>query len=159
VLVGRLRDALRRINKSIPDGALDEAVKKILRTESQDPVVNNQLFHRLVANGVPVQFKRSDGTVKDELVWLFDFANLNNNEFLAVNQFTIIEERNNRRPDIILFVNGLPLVLFELKNPADENATVWSAFNQFDTYKQLIPSIFRYNERLRQKLNDGFLCG
>jgi type I restriction enzyme R subunit len=156
VLVGRLRDALRRINKSIPDGALDEAVKKVLRTESQDPVVNNQLFHRLVANGVPVEFKRSDGTVKDELVWLFDFANMGNNEFLAVNQFTIIEERNNRRPDIILFVNGLPLVLFELKNPADENATVWSAFNQFDTYKQLIPSIFRYNEILI--ISDGLLA-
>jgi type I restriction enzyme R subunit len=156
VLVGRLRDALRRINKSIPDGAIDEAVKKVLRTESQDPVVNNQLFHRLVTNGVNVQYKRADGSVKDELVWLFDFQDIGNNEFLAVNQFTIIEERNNRRPDIILFVNGLPLVLFELKNPADENATVWSAFSQFETYKQLIPSIFRYNEILI--ISDGLLA-
>ena len=156
VLVGRLRDALRRINKSIPDGAIDEAVKKVLRTESQDPVVNNQLFHKLVTNGVNVEYKRADGSIKDELVWLFDFQNIDNNEFLAVNQFTIIEERNNRRPDIILFVNGLPLVLFELKNPADENATVWSAFSQFDTYKQLIPSIFRYNEILI--ISDGLLA-
>jgi type I restriction enzyme R subunit len=148
VLVRRLRSTLRRINKSIPDSAIDEAVKKILRTDSQDLVVNNQHFHKLVVNGVPVQYKRADGRVKDELVWLFDFQNMSNNEFLAVNQFTVIEERNNRRPDIILFVNGLPLVLIELKNPADENATVWSAFNQFETYSQQIPSIFRFNEIL-----------
>ena len=109
VLVGRLRDALRRINKSIPDGAIDEAVKKVLRTESQDLVVNNQLFHRLVTNGIPVQYKRADGSIKDELVWLFDFQDISNNEFLAVNQFTIIEERHNRRPDIVLFVNGLAI--------------------------------------------------
>ena len=148
VLVSRVRAALRRINKSIPDIAIDEAVKKVLRTDSQDLVVNNQHFHRLVTNGVPVQYKREDGSVKDELVWLFDFDNVDNNEFLAVNQFTVIEERNNRRPDIILFVNGLPLVLIELKNPADENATVWSAFNQLETYCEQIPSIFRFNEIL-----------
>ena len=101
VLVSRLRSALRLINKGIPDVAIDEAVKKVLRTESQDQVVNNQDFHRLVANGIPVQFKRSDGTVKDELVWLFNFANVGNNEFLAVNQFTVIEERNNITPAIM----------------------------------------------------------
>lgn len=148
VLVNRLRAALKRINKSIPDGVIDEAVKKVLRTDNQDLVVNNQHFHRLVVNGVPVQYKRADGSIKDELVWLFDFQKMSNNEFLAVNQFTVIEERNNRRPDIILFVNGLPLVLIELKNPTDENATVWSAFNQFETYCQQIPSIFRFNETL-----------
>ena len=153
VLVGRLRDALRRINKSIPDGAIDEAVKKVLRTESQDPVANNQLFHKLVTSGVNVEYKRADGSIKDELVWLFDFQNIGNNEFLAVNQFTIIEERRNRRPDIILFVNGLPLVLVELKNPADENATISTAFKQFGTYQQEIPSIFRYNEVL--VISDG----
>ena len=153
VLVRRLREALRRINRSIPDIAIDEAVKKVLRTDSQDLVVNNQHFHRLVINGVPVQYKREDGSVKDELVWLFDFQNISNNEFLAVNQFTVIEERNNRRPDIILFVNGLPLVLIELKNPVDENATIWSAFKQFDTYQKQIPSIFRFNEIL--VISDG----
>jgi len=79
VLVSRLRSALRRINKSIPESAIDEAVKKILRTDSQDLVVNNQHFHRLVTNGVPVQYKREDGSVKDELVWLFDFDNVDNN--------------------------------------------------------------------------------
>ena len=86
-------------------------------------------------------------------VWLFDFKDLSNNEFLAVNQFTIIEEHNNRRPDIILFVNGLPLVLIELKNPADEEATISSAFKQFGTYQKEIPSIFRYNEVL--VISDG----
>lgn len=153
VLVNRLRGALRQINKSIPDIAIDEAVRKVLRTDSQNLVVNNQLFHSLVVNGVPVQYKRADGSIKDEIVWLFDFHDLNNNEFLAVNQFTIIEERINRRPDIILFVNGLPLVLIELKNPADENATIWSAFKQFETYQEQIPSIFRFNEIL--VISDG----
>ena len=153
VLVGRLKDALRLINKSIPGAAIDEAVKKVLRTESQEPVANNQLFHSLVTNGVNVQYKRPDGTVKDEIVWLFDFKDLSNNEFLAVNQFTIIEEQSNRRPDIILFVNGLPLVLFELKNPADEKADISSAFKQFGTYQKEIPSIFRYNEVL--VISDG----
>jgi len=153
VLINRLRDALRRINRSIPDDAIEEAIKKVLRTGSQNLVVNNQDFHKLVVNGVPVQYKRKDGGIKDELVWLFDFDDVNNNEFLAVNQFTVIEERNNRRPDIILFVNGLPLVLIELKNPADEKATVWSAFNQLGTYKHQIPSIFRFNEIL--VISDG----
>lgn len=153
VLTDRLRKALKRINKSIPNEAIDEAVKKILRTETQNPVVSNQDFHRLVANGVPVQYKKPDGSIKDELVWLIDFEDLSKNEFLAVNQFTIIEERNNRRPDIVLFINGLPLVLIELKNPADVNATIWSAFNQFETYKQQIPSIFRFNEIL--VISDG----
>ena len=105
-------------------------------------MANNQLFHRLVTDGVNVQYKRADGTVKDSKVWLFDFKDLSNNEFLAVNQFTIIEERHNRRPDIILFVNGLPLVLIERKNPADEKATISTAFKQLGTYQQEIPSIF-----------------
>jgi type I restriction enzyme R subunit len=153
VLTDRLRKALKRINKSIPYEAIDEAVKKILRTETQNPVVNNQDFHRLVVNGVPVQYKRPDGGIKDELVWLVDFHDLSNNEFLAVNQFTVTEERNERRPDIVLFVNGLPLVLIELKNPADENATIWSAFKQIGTYQLEIPSIFRFNEIL--VISDG----
>ena len=153
VLINRLRNALKRINKSIPDDAIDEAIKKVLRTESQNPVVNNQDFHKSVVNGISVQFRRKDGSIKDELVWLFDFNNITNNEFLAVNQFTVVEERNNRRPDIVLFVNGLPLVLIELKNPADENATIWSAFNQFETYQKEIPSIFRFNEIL--VISDG----
>ncbi|MFC1560864.1 HsdR family type I site-specific deoxyribonuclease [Candidatus Latescibacterota bacterium] len=153
VLVERLREALLIINPHIPPEAINEAVKKILRTDSQNSVINNQYFHQMVMNGVPVEYKRNDGGVKNDFVWLFDFNKIENNEFLAVNQFTIIENRNNRRPDIILFVNGLPLVQLELKNPADENATIWSAFNQFETYKQQIPSVFRYNEIL--VISDG----
>jgi type I restriction enzyme R subunit len=154
VLTNRLRDALLRINKSIRQDAIEEAIKKVLRTGSQHRVVNNQDFHKLVTGGIPVQYKRPDGSIKDELVWPFDFQDIGNNEFLAVNQFTVIEERNNRRPDIILFVNGLPLVLIELKNPVDENATIWSAFNQFETYQKEIPSIFRFNEIL--VVSDGW---
>ena len=134
VLVGRLRNALRRINKSIPDGAIDEAVKKVLRTESQDPVVNNQLFHRLVANGVNVQYKRPDGSIKDEPAWLFDFNDVTNNEFLAVNQFTIIEERNNRRPDIVLFVNGLPLARARHRNILFPETSAGSSPNRALSY-------------------------
>ncbi|MGD6934214.1 MAG: type I restriction endonuclease subunit R [Candidatus Bathyarchaeia archaeon] len=153
VLAGRLRQALKRINHGVPEAALDEAVKKVLRAESQDPVQNNQAFHRLVTNGVNVQYKRPDGSIKDDVVWLFDFKNIANNEFLAVNQFTIREERHERRPDIVLFVNGLPLVLVELKNAADENATLSGAYKQLGTYMQEIPSIFRYNEIL--VISDG----
>ncbi|MCL2821462.1 MAG: type I restriction endonuclease [Oscillospiraceae bacterium] len=148
VLVDRLRQALRRINRSVPDDAIDDAVKKVLRVESQNLVENNQSFHRLVTEGVGVQYKRADGSVKDDVVWLFDYANVGNNEFLAVNQFTVKEERYNRRPDIVLFVNGLPLVVVELKNPSDEKADLTGAYQQFETYKQQIPSIFRYNEIL-----------
>ncbi len=153
VLVQRLRSSLEKINKHIPREAIDEAIKKVIRTDSQNQIINNQHFHKFVTDGVPVQYKRKDGSIKDDSVQLFDFSNIKNNEFLAVNQFTIIEERNNRRPDIILFVNGLPIVLIELKNPADENATIWSAFNQFETYKQQITSLFRFNEIL--VISDG----
>ena len=156
VLVGRLHDALKRINRFIPNDAIDEAVKKVLRSESQNLVENNQSFHRLITSGVNVQYKRADGSVKDDIVWLFDTKNIDNNEFLAVSQLTIVEERINRRPDIILFVNGLPLVLIELKNPADENATVWSAFNQLETYKHQLSSLCRYNEIM--VISDGFLA-
>src|SRR3989344_2364620 len=153
VLVQRLRSALENINKSIPKEAIEEAIKKVVRTDSQNQVINNQNFHRMVVNGIDVEYKKKNGEIKNDKVWLFDDNNIKNNEFLAVNQFTIIEERNNRRPDIILFVNGLPIVLIELKNPADENATIWSAFNQFETYKQQISSVFRFNEIL--VISDG----
>ncbi len=148
VLIGRLQDALKRINKGVPDSAIEEAIKRVVRTDSQDLVQNNQAFHKLLVNGVPVQYKRADGSVKDDSLWLIDFNDIRNNDFLAVNQFTVIEERINRRADIVLFVNGLPLVLIELKNPADENASVSSAYKQLQTYMKEIPSIFRFNEIL-----------
>ena len=153
VLVGRLREAIDRINPKIPAEGKDEAVRKLLRVESPDLLVNNQRLHAMLVNGVDVEYRRGDRVVPDK-VWLFDFSNLAKNEFLAVNQFTIIENNHNRRPDIILFVNGLPIVVLELKNPADENATVHSAFKQFQTYKLQIPSLFHFAEVLIA--SDGF---
>jgi len=152
VLIERLRTALTRINPAVPEDAIDDAIKKVLRTDSQHQVVNNQHFHKMLVDGVDVEY-RKDGRIAGDKVWLFDFKDTKNNEFLAINQFTIIEENNNRRPDIILFVNGLPLVVIELKNPADENATIWTAFNQLETYKVQIPSLFRFNEILA--ISDG----
>ena len=145
ILKERLLTALKRINPEIPENAIQEAIKKLLRSESQDLIANNQNFHKLLTEGVDVEYRKSDRTVYDK-VWLFDFENLENNEFLAVNQFTVIENRNNRRPDLIIFVNGIPLVVFELKNPLDEDATIKTAFNQLETYKDQIPSLFHYNE-------------
>lgn len=147
VLLGRLREAIDRFNPNIPTEAKDEAIKQILRAEGPDLVVNNHRFHKMLVDGVDVEY-RKDGRIAGDKVWLFNFANPNNNEFLAINQFTIIENNINRRPDIILFVNGLPIVVIELKNPADENATTLTAFKQFQTYKLQIPSLFKFNEIL-----------
>ena len=121
--------------------------------ESPDLLINNKRFHIMLVNGVDVEYRRDDRVLSDK-VWLFDFLHPAKNEFLAVNQFTVIENNHNRRPDIILFVNGLPLVVIELKNPADENATVHSAFKQFQTYKLQIPSLFNFVEVLIA--SDGF---
>ncbi len=151
VLKSRLTAALKRINQHIPQAVMqdviNEAVKKIIYSESQDLITNNKTFHRFLTDGVPVEYNTENG-IKNDIVWLFDFEDAEENEFLAVNQFTIKEGRENRRPDIILFINGLPLVLIELKNPVDENASIWSAYTQLQTYKDLIPSIFRFNEIL-----------
>ena len=152
VLVDRLRNAINKINPTLPEQVKEEAMKKVLRTESPKLIINNQCFHSMLVNGIDVEY-RKDGRIAGDKVWLFDFDKPERNEFVAVNQFTIIENNDNRRPDIILFVNGLPLVVIELKNPADENATIWTAFNQFETYKQQIPTIFNYNEIL--VISDG----
>ncbi|QPM68615.1 type I restriction endonuclease subunit R [Atribacter laminatus] len=153
VLVGRLRTALENINPSIPVGAIDEAVRRIIRTESPSMIENNRRFHRMLTDGVDVSFLRGGREVHDK-VWLFDLEDLENNDWLVVNQFTIIEDRRNRRPDIVVFVNSLPLGLIELKNPADEKATIRHAFNQLQTYKRDILSLFIYNEFLI--VSDGF---
>jgi len=149
VLVQRLKDAIDRIdaNKHIPREAKEEAVKKVLRIASPQLIQDNKSFHNMLVNGVDVEYKKGDRIIND-YVWIFDFDKPNNNEFVAVNQFTIIEDRSNRRPDIILFVNGLPLAVIELKNPAEEKATWQSAYNQFQTYMKDIPSLFRFNEIL-----------
>ena len=153
ILVDRLREAMDRFNPKIPAEAKDEAVKRILRTESPDLVINNHYFHKMLVDGVDVEY-RKDGRIAGDKVWLFDFDKVNENEFLAVNQFTVIENNINRRPDIVFFVNGLPIAVIELKNPADENATTFTAFKQFQTYKLQIPSLFKFNEVL--VASDGF---
>lgn len=144
VLKSRLRDAINRFNPSIPEQAKEEAFKEVLRVGSPDLITDNEVFHRMLTEGVNVSFQK-DGHQRGDYVQLVDFENPENNEFLVVNQYTIIENNNNKRPDVILFVNGLPLVVFELKNAADENATLKSAFNQIQTYKNTIPSLFTYN--------------
>lgn len=145
VLTGRLRDAIARLNSSIPGDAREEALRKVVRIGTPSLVQTNREFHRLLRDGVPVEYPRPDGTIAGDHVRLVDFANVAANDWLAVNQFTVIEGQHNRRPDIIVFVNGLPLGLIELKNAADEDATIWSAYHQLQTYKAQIPSLLQYN--------------
>ena len=111
-------------------------------------MTNNRAFHRMLRDGVEVEYRRDDGTIAGDRVHLVDYGNPDNNDWLVVNQFTVIEGQHNRRPDVVVFVNGLPLAVIELKNPADEDATIWTAFNQLQTYKQQIPSLFVYNEAM-----------
>lgn len=144
LLTQRLRNVVARINPTLPAAALDEAIKTIQRISSPELLANNEEFHRLLTEGVNVNYQK-DGNTRGDLVWLVDFDNPDNNEFVVANQFTIIENNQNKRPDIILFVNGLPLVVIELKNAADENATLQSAYQQISTYKATIPSFFTYN--------------
>lgn len=145
VLREKLERAVVRLNPSVKEEVRDEAIKTVLRIASPDTLANNEEFHRLLTEGVPVSTYQ-DGMERGERVWLVDFEDPWNNEFTVINQFTIIEEGHNRRPDVLLFVNGLPLVIIELKNAADENATIESAYRQIETYKQQIPSLFTYNE-------------
>lgn len=144
LLVNRLQNAVKRINHSIPADAQAEAIKEIQRIASPELLANNETFHRLLTEGIPVS-KRVDGDDRGDRVWLIDFKNPHNNEFVVANQFTIIENGINKRPDVLLFVNGIPLVVMELKSAADENTTVHSAFKQVETYKAIIPSLFTYN--------------
>lgn len=148
VLKGRLREAIHRLNPAIPAEAQEEALRKVLRHETTSLIGNNRAFHHHLRDGVPVEYKRSDGSIAGDRVRLVDFADPAANDWLALNQFTVIEGQHNRRPDVILFLNGLPLAVIELKNAADEEATIWSAFSQLQTYKVEIPSLMNYNEFL-----------
>ncbi len=144
LFVERLRNAVGRINPTIPPDIREDAIKQILRLNSPELIANNETFHRMLTEGIKVSYQK-DGNNRGDLVWLIDFKNPENNEFIVSNQFTVIENNVNKRPDVILFINGLPLVVIELKNPTDENATIKSAFKQFGTYKETIPSLFNYN--------------
>jgi len=153
LLTRRLHEALHRLNPSIPADALEEAIRKVTHPDSPLLLANNRAFHRLLIDGVPVEYKHEDGHIAGDHARLVDFEHPDNNEFLAANQFTVIEGQQNRRPDIVIFVNGLPLAVIELKNPADEEATIQTAFQQLQTYKSDIPSLFTYNEML--VISDG----
>ncbi len=148
VLAGRLREALTRLNKSIPSEALDDAFRKLTRPDAVSTLANNRIIHRMLVEGVEVEYRTADGRVKGDRVRVIDWDSPENNDWLAVNQFTVVENHHNRRPDVVVFLNGLPVAVIELKNAADENATIWSAFNQLQTYKQQIALLFFSNALL-----------
>ena len=147
-LRSHLEAALSRINDTLPYSAIEEVVSKIVRTDSPALVENNRSFHQLLTEGLSVEYADTDGRLVHGQAWLIDFENVDNNDWLVVNQFTVVEENHNRRPDIVVFVNGLPLAVIELKDPTDETATIKKAFKQLQTYKAEIPSLFRFNESL-----------
>jgi type I restriction enzyme R subunit len=170
LLLDHLRKAVNRINPAIPADAREEAIKQLQRIHSRQLIANNETFHRMLTEGINITYQKG-GYRRGDLVWLVDFEHPENNDFLVVNQFTVTSTGSvtgtagsvtgsrgagtgimssvvgtvNKRPDIVLFVNGLPLVVIELKNPADENATVYTAFKQMQTYLQAIPALFICN--------------
>ena len=147
VLKNRLKRAIETINPNLSEEAREQALRQVLNLPSQNLIDNNEAFHRLLTEGIEIEVMGEEG-IKGEKVWVVDFSHPENNEFLACNQFTVIENNINKRPDVVLFVNGLPLVVIELKNPTDENATVQKAFTQLQNYKNAIPSLFYYNAAL-----------
>ena len=148
LLTERLREALERLNPHLPADTQEGVLRKVLQTETPSLIEENRRLHRYLVEGVPVEVAREDGSIGGDVARLIDFDNVDANDWLAVNQFTVIEHEHNRRPDVVLFVNGLPLAVIELKNPGDENATLDGAFNQLQTYKDEIPSLFRTNAAL-----------
>ncbi|KUK66673.1 MAG: type I restriction-modification system restriction subunit [Parcubacteria bacterium 34_609] len=144
VLRGRLKSAIDKLNPNIPEEARGQALREVLNLPSQNLIENNEAFHQMLTDGVGVEYQKNGDTVGDK-VWLIDFENPLNNDLLVCNQFTVIENEKTKRPDVVLLVNGLPLVVIELKNPADENATVQKAFTQLQNYKKAISSLFYYN--------------
>ena len=145
VLEHRLRDALDRLNPDLPAEALDDAFRKVTRPGGSTLEARNRAFHRLLVDGVTVEYRAAGGAMRGAQVSVLDYGNPANNDWLAVNQFTVVEREHERRPDVLLFVNGLPLGLIELKNPADEKATVWTAWNQIQTYKAELTDLFAFN--------------
>jgi len=153
LLLARLRAAVARLNPDLSDETLAEVISRVTRTETPSLVEENRRLHRYMVEGVPVEVRRDDGTIGGEQVRLIVFDDPDANDWLAVNQFTVIENKANRRPDVVIFVNGLPLGVLELKNPGDQNATMTGAFNQLQTYKAQITSLFRTNAAL--VISDG----
>ncbi|MEI8012749.1 MAG: HsdR family type I site-specific deoxyribonuclease, partial [Candidatus Omnitrophota bacterium] len=147
LLAGRLLKAINRLNPMVPLAAREDALQQVLNLDIPVQLAANRAFHHLLINGVPVEYQK-DGETLGDFVRLIDFEEVERNDWLAVNQFSVKGPKFTRRPDIVLFVNGLPLVVVELKNPADKSADLWKACDQLDTYKEQIPDIFQYNELL-----------
>ena len=148
ILERRLRQALQRLNPTLPPEAIEDAYRRLTRPEEPSTVTQNHAVHKMLVDEVTVEYTRPDGSIGGALVRVIDFDHPENNDWVAVNQFTVVEGQHTRRPDVLIFLNGLPIALMELKNPADENATIWNAYDQIQTYKAQIPSLFAYNELL-----------
>ena len=153
VLVGRLKAAIDRINPHLTADAREDALRKVLRADSPSLIPSNRRFHEFLANGVDVETRGKDGRIRGDKAWLADFDHPEYNDWLVVNQFAVIENGHSRRPDLVAFLNGLPVAVFELKNPADEGATIGTAYQQLQTYQTEIPSLFNSNELL--VISDG----
>ena len=153
VLAQRLRDALAEMNRHLPAEALEDAFRKLIRPEGATLEARNRAFHRMLVEGVTVEYQAAEGAIRGAQVRVIDFDEPASNDWLAVNQFTVSENQHTRRPDVVLFVNGLPLGIIELKNPADEDATLWTAWQQLQTYKAELPSLFSMNDMLM--VSDG----
>lgn len=153
ILISRFQEALSRLNPKTDYQTLDEAAKKVLHTSQPSLTLNNKAFHEMLRDGVEVEVLK-DGIVRGERIRLIDFENPANNEWLAIDQYTVEENGHTRRPDVVIFVNGLPLAVIELKNPASENTDIWAAYRQLQTYKMQVPSLFVTNELL--VISDGF---
>jgi len=153
LLHGRLREALTRINPGLPEPAINEAYRKITTAGSPSLIENNQAFHRYLTDGVTVEYRNVEGAIRHGIVQLIDCTDPGNNDWTVVNQYTVKGPDRPRRPDIAVFINGLPIAVIELKNPGDEEATIWTAYNDLQTYKQQIPSLFAFNELL--VISDG----
>lgn len=146
VLRNRCLAMVQKLNPNLDGWALSEVLRKLTASHFPSTIDTNQAIHKILVEGITIEVQKEDGSYQSEIVRLFDFEHPENNDWLVVNQFTIIEGHHERRPDIIIFINGLPIAVIELKNPADENATIWSAFQQIQTYKAQLPTLFRTNE-------------
>ncbi len=153
VLAPVLRGAVARLNPGLPAEAHDDAVRRLTRPEGATLEARNRAFHRMAVDGVTVEYRDGGGAVRGAQARVLDFDAPDGNDWLAVNQFTVVENQRERRPDVVLFVNGLPLAVIELKNPADENATIRTAWRQLRTYREELPALFAFNAVLA--VSDG----
>ena len=148
VFPSTLRGALGRVNPNLPGEALDDAFRRLTRPEGSTLEARNRAIHRMLVDGITVEYRNTEGAVRGAQAQVLDFNDPDRNDWLAINQFTVTENKHERRPDVVLFINGLPLALIELKNPADEDATVWNAWQQLQTYKNELPTLFAFNAAL-----------